>query len=135
MSVRLAAALLALVACRPALAAQAGSADWPAYGHDAGGTRFSPTTQITRDNVARLEIAWVYRTGDYAIGPGATRFEATPLLVDGTLFVSTPFGRVIALDPATGVERWSYDPRVDPSGTAGPLRSSCQWTARRPPAR
>ncbi len=92
---------------------QRGLTDWPAYGRDAGGTRYSPAVQITRDNVARLEIAWVYRTGDYAIGEGVTRFEATPLLVDGTLYVSTPFGRVIALDPETGTERWSYDPRVD----------------------
>ncbi|MBI4421925.1 MAG: pyrroloquinoline quinone-dependent dehydrogenase, partial [Gemmatimonadetes bacterium] len=94
-------------------------ADWPAYGRDPGGTRYSPAAQITRDNVARLQVAWIYRTGDYAIGEGPTRFEATPLLVDGTLYVATPFGRVIALDPRTGEERWAYDGRVDLSGHYG----------------
>src|SRR6266545_1888236 len=64
------------------------SAAWPAYGHDPGGTRYSPAAHLTRDNVARLQIAWVYPTGDYAIGGGGTRFESTPLLVDGTLYVS-----------------------------------------------
>jgi quinoprotein glucose dehydrogenase len=63
--------------------------------------------------VARLEVAWTYRTGDFALGEIATRFEATPLFVDGTLYVSTPFGRVIALDPQKGTERWSFDPRID----------------------
>jgi quinoprotein glucose dehydrogenase len=95
------------------------AADWRAYGHDPGGTRYSPAAQLTRDNVARLQVAWVYRTGDYAIGEGATRFESTPLLVDRTLYVSTPFGRVIALDPERGLERWAYDPGVDLSAHYG----------------
>jgi quinoprotein glucose dehydrogenase len=92
---------------------------WPTYGNDAGGTRYSPLTQIDRDNVGRLRVAWTYRTGE---SPGTewTRsrvaFEATPIMVDGTLYLSTPFGRVIALNPETGVERWSYDPNVDRAG-------------------
>ncbi len=111
------AALVALAVLLPAsLPAQA---DWAAYGRDAGGSRYSPAAQIARDNVAGLEVAWVYRTGDYALPPGATRFESTPLVVDGTLYVSTPFGRVIALDPELGTERWSYDPRVDLQGRYG----------------
>ncbi|MDQ6886070.1 MAG: pyrroloquinoline quinone-dependent dehydrogenase [Gemmatimonadota bacterium] len=97
----------------------ADSDGWGAYGHDAGGTRYSPVAQINRENVGRLEIAWVYRTGDYAVGEGSTRSESTPVMVDGTLFVSTPFGRIIALDPARGTERWSYDPRVDLGGDFG----------------
>jgi len=109
--------VLAFTLCGRAPAQAA--ADWPAYGHDPGGTRYSPAAQLTRDNVARLQVAWVYRTGDYAIGEGATRFESTPLLVDGTLYVSTPFGRVIALDPERGLERWVYDPRVDLSAHYG----------------
>lgn len=116
------------------VAAQAG-ADWPAYGRDPGGTRYSPAAQITRENVARLQVAWIYRTGDYAVGEGATRFEATPLLVDATLYVATPFGRVIALDPTTGEERWTYDGRVDLSGHYGDFatRGLATWldTARR----
>lgn len=80
---------------------------WPAYGGDAGGSRFSPLTEINRANVADLRPAWIMRTGDYLTDRG--RFEATPILVDGTLYVSTPLGSVLALDPATGVERWKFD--------------------------
>ena len=64
-------------------------------------------------------MAWVYRTGDYGVGEAAARSESTPLFVDGALFVTSPFGRVIALDPDTGIERWNYDPRADLSGEYG----------------
>ena len=90
--------------------------EWPAYGRDAGGTRYSPAAEINRGNAAGLKVAWTYRTGEAELkGPAAAKaaFEATPILVDGTLYLSTPFNRVIALDPATGAERWVYDPRID----------------------
>src|SRR5262249_31546103 len=89
--------------------------EWPGYGNDPGGTRYSPLTQIDRDNVTNLQIAWTYRTGEVGgVAPGGhTAFEATPLMVGGMLFLSTPYNRVIALDPETGKERWSYDPQVD----------------------
>src|SRR5215510_4307699 len=89
--------------------------EWPSYGNDVGGTRYSPLTQIDRGNVTHLQIAWTYRTGEVGgVAPGGhTAFEATPLMVDGMLFLSTPYNRVIALDPETGEERWSYDPQVD----------------------
>jgi quinoprotein glucose dehydrogenase len=89
--------------------------DWPTYGHDTGDQRFSPLTSIDRRNIASLKIAWTFRTGD-AYQPKhnkATAFETTPLYVDGTLFVSTPLGRVFALDPASGQPRWVYDSHVD----------------------
>jgi quinoprotein glucose dehydrogenase len=94
-------------------------ADWPYYGHDAGGMRFSPLTEINRDNVSRLKIAWVFHTGDVSRGENGRQksaFESTPIMVDGTLYVSTPFSRVIALDPATGNEKWSYDPHIELNG-------------------
>src|ERR1700739_2666478 len=84
--------------CCAGLLAQSG--DWPTYGHDPGGQRFSPLTTINTSNVQSLKIAWTYRTGDaYAPPSGSrpTQFEATPLYVDGTLYLSTPLGRVIAL--------------------------------------
>lgn len=87
--------------------------EWGAYGRDAAGTRNSPLTQITPANVARLSVVWTQRTGDFARSSDRTRFEATPLMVDGMLYLSTPFGRVIALDPATGRERWTYDAHAD----------------------
>jgi quinoprotein glucose dehydrogenase len=91
-------------------------ADWPAYGGDPYGTRYSPLTQITPANVRHLEQVWVHRTGDVSDGSTHSRassFEATPILFEGMLYVSTPFSRVIALDPVTGEERWSYDPKLN----------------------
>ena len=87
------------------------------YGNDAGGTRYSPLSQIDRGNVGRLRVAWTYRTGESDGRSGHIAFEATPIVVDGTLYLSTPSGRVIALDPETGAERWTYDPIVDRSRT------------------
>ncbi len=98
------------------LAAPAAGQQWPSYGGDPGGSRYSRLTQINRQNVRQLEVAWTYRTGDVSDGsrwPRRSKFEATPILVGGTLYLSTPFNRVIALDPATGAERWTYDPKID----------------------
>ena len=89
--------------------------EWPAYGRDAGGARYSPLTQIKRDNVKQLQIAWTYRTGAEAVQAAGSKnaaFEATPILVDGLLYLTTPYSRVIALDPATGQERWTFDPQI-----------------------
>jgi quinoprotein glucose dehydrogenase len=93
--------------------------DWPAYGRDQGGSRYSPLTQINRVNVKQLKLAWTYRTGDVSDGKKTagvkSAFEATPILVDGMLYLSTPFDRIIALDPETGAERWAYDPKIETS--------------------
>ena len=73
------------------------------------------TPQITRDNVSRLQVAWTYRTGEADARFATTKpasFEATPIVVDGTMYVGTPLGRVIALDAATGQERWIFDPLI-----------------------
>lgn len=91
------------------LAAESG--DWPTYGHDPGGQRFSPLTTINRSNVKALKLAWTYRTGDAYQPPrgSGTWFESTPLYVDGTLYLTTSLGSVIALDPISGKERWRYN--------------------------
>lgn len=89
---------------------------WGSYGGDPGGNRHSPLTQIDRRNVAQLEIAWTYRTGEFGAGfarADKLAFEATPILVRDSLYLSTPTNIVIALDPATGLQRWRYDPRID----------------------
>ncbi|HKD51232.1 MAG TPA: pyrroloquinoline quinone-dependent dehydrogenase [Candidatus Acidoferrum sp.] len=95
---------------------------WPYYGHDAGGMRYSPLTQINRDNVTQLKVAWTFHTGDVS-EQGARRkrsgFETTPLLVDGALYLTTAFNRIIALDPETGKQRWVYDPQIDLEGDYG----------------
>ncbi|HZN91826.1 MAG TPA: pyrroloquinoline quinone-dependent dehydrogenase [Myxococcales bacterium] len=92
--------------------------DWVAYGRTALGDRYSPLADIRRENVARLQLAWRYRTGelDPAFGTARpTALEVTPLVVDGTMYVSTPLGRVMALDPVEGKERWVFDPKLDRS--------------------
>ncbi len=89
--------------------------EWTAYGHDASGQRFSPLDLINKTNVDKLHVAWTFRTGDMYVPehgrPAA--FEATPLYVDNTLFLPTPLGRVIALDPITGTQRWAYDSHIN----------------------
>jgi quinoprotein glucose dehydrogenase len=84
--------------------------------------RYSPLAEINRQNVSRLKIAWIFHTGDISDGAherNRSGFETTPILVDGRLYFTTPFNRVIALDPETGAERWAYDPLVDPSEDYG----------------
>src|SRR5215471_18788055 len=91
-------------------------ADWPYYGGDAGGSRYSQLAQIDRSNVAQLQVAWEYHTGDVSDGSDNRRkseFETTPIVVDGTMYLTTPFNRAIALDPETGREKWSFDPKID----------------------
>jgi quinoprotein glucose dehydrogenase len=91
-------------------------AGWPTYGNDPGGMRYSAESQINRANVSNLKVAWTYRTGAMETSTKLVRkaaFEATPVLVDGKLFLSTPYNHVIALDPQTGTRLWEYDPGVD----------------------
>ena len=99
-----------------AVAQSAPDAGWPNYGNDAGGTRYSAARQIDRSNVAQLQVAWTYRTGAMEQQTKMVRkaaFEATPILVDGKLFLSTPYNRVIALDAKDGQKLWEYEPHVD----------------------
>ena len=117
------------------LAATGSAADnvWSFYGGDPGGTRYSALRQITRENIGKLRAVWTYHTG--ALEPVTAlnekaAFEATPILVDGMLYLSTPFNRVIALDPETGAEKWSYDPKVDRSHDYSEVasRGVAAWT-------
>src|SRR5260370_8653735 len=77
-------------------------ADWPYYGHDAGGMRYSPLKQISRQNVATLKVAWTFHTDDISEGRGDRKrsgFETTPLLVDGPLHLPPAFNRLISPHP------------------------------------
>jgi quinoprotein glucose dehydrogenase len=92
------------------------ASDWGYYGGDAFGDHYSSLDEINRQNVAHLQVAWTYRTGELGAGfarAGRLSFEATPVLAFGSLFVETPTNVVIALDPETGRERWRYDPHID----------------------
>jgi quinoprotein glucose dehydrogenase len=103
---------LALAVSLSAAAAQ----EWPSYGNDPGGMRYSPLKQIDKTNVGKLTTAWTYHTGDLSDGskyPARSAFECTPLVVDGVLYLTTPFARAIALEAETGKELWTFDPKLD----------------------
>jgi quinoprotein glucose dehydrogenase len=90
--------------------------DWPTYGHSPFGDRHSPLNQIDTGNVSRLEVAWRFHSGEGAPEfktRSPTALEVTPLVFRGTMYLSTPLGRVFALDPVTGAQRWVFDPKID----------------------
>jgi quinoprotein glucose dehydrogenase len=106
---------LALLASGSVLAAQGnptGQVEWPFVGGDAANSKSSPLADISAGNVQRLHIAWQWQHGegrreDYDTVPGA--FETTPLMIDGVLYVTTPYNNVAALDAASGKELWRFD--------------------------
>jgi len=109
-------AMATLFAVRGVSAQSAPDTGWPNYGNDAGGERFSPARQIDRGNVAQLQVAWTYRTGANQQKTDLIQkaaFEATPILIEDKLFLTTPYNHVIALNPENGVKLWEYDPHVD----------------------
>ncbi len=107
--------LLLILGYARLVSAQAAANDWPAYGRDRGGERYSPLTGIDRGNVRRLAPAWEYSTGEAAVKMmQSVSFEATPLVLNGVMYLSTPLGRVISLDAETGKERWVTDLMVKP---------------------
>lgn len=117
------------------------SVDWPAYGNDAGGLKYSPLADIHRGNVTRLDTAftWSANESDIPASDGQKparpgQFQTTPIAIHDTLFFSTPFNRVIALDAGTGRELWAFDPQPwktfgQPSnGTGFVHRGVATWT-------
>ena len=103
--------------------------DWLAYGGTGYGQRYSSLTDITPATISRLEPAWTFHTGDMkgAGDPHETTFEVTPLKVGDTLYLCTVHDHVIALDAATGHERWHFDPHVEVGHTSQHL--SCRGLA------
>src|SRR3954469_10073184 len=116
------AALLAPLAVGAALGVIAVSAardhrmiEWPYYGGDQAGTKWSAAAEINRETVSTLEVAWSWKPAekplpDFRTRPGS--FENTPLMIDNVLYISTPYNRVVALDAESGRELWAYDPRA-----------------------
>ncbi len=110
--------LIAIGAIAFAGLAHAGPKDWPVSGQDAGGQRFSRALQITPSNVAQLREAWVYRlrtestaeaTGGAAEAPRFRISQSIPLVIGDTMYLGSPYGRVLALDATTGREKWAFD--------------------------
>ena len=119
----LGAALALLPAATPETAAQepagAGAVEWPYVGGDAANTRYSAADTLTPETVDRLEVAWTWRPADrprqeFGTIPGS--FTSTPIMLDGTVYVSSNYNRVAALDAETGAERWIFDPRAYADG-------------------
>ena len=129
------------------------SKEWPTYGHDSGGMRFSPLTEMTPANVSRLKVAWVYHmkpagpvaapvpegrgpggavgdTPDAPVPPAPGRGRGrggagfrpsgvTPLVINGTMYLSTPYSRVVAVEPTTGKEVWAFQLPTGSPATRG----------------
>jgi len=127
--------LLASIALAPANAI-AQRIDWSVYGSDAGATKYSRAADITRANVATLALAWEWATdeapmADKQVRPG--NFQVTPLVVNDTMYLSTSYNRVVALDANTGKKIWEHDPRAydfgqPPNGTGFVHRGVAMWT-------
>ncbi len=117
-------------------AAQASlNGEWPVYGGDQAGTKFSPLTDINTANVSKLTVAWEWTTREKALDQYGTRpgnFQTTPLMIDNVLYFSTPYNRVVALNADTGAELWAFDPKAyedgqPPNGTGFVHRGVAAW--------
>ena len=104
-------------------AAMGAGRDWRTYLGDAGTTHYSTLDQITTANVAQLQIAWMFDTSSTAAGDGATSmrgdFQTNNLIIDGVLYTASPARQVIAIDAATGRQRWRFDPRSEREDAVG----------------
>ena len=100
-----------VVNATPALGGNVPAGEWLQYGRTPYGQRYSPLDQINTDNVGTLKVAWQYQTGDVKLPDdvGETTYQVTPLKVGDTLYMCTPHNWAIALDAATGKEKWKYD--------------------------
>jgi quinoprotein glucose dehydrogenase len=101
--------------------------EWPAYGGDFGGKKYSALSQINRSNVAKLQPAWIFRCEDIRQQPAST-IECNPIVIDGTMYLTTPGLKVVALDPATGQPHWSFDP-WNGQGGRGVNRGVTYWAS------
>jgi len=105
---------------------------WPVVGGSNGGQRYADLDQITPDNVNELEVAWTHHSGDFSAGAathGPTAFQATPIMVDDTLYYCTPFNNIIALDPITGTQKWRFDSNTNLLGVYTPVcRGVAYWS-------
>jgi quinoprotein glucose dehydrogenase len=102
-------------------AAESMAMEWPYYSGDAGSTHYSPLTDINTKNVDRLRPIWTWKTGEAELKQFNARpgpFQNTPLMINGVLYVTTPFHRIVALKAETGAELWAYDPHTYADGPA-----------------
>jgi quinoprotein glucose dehydrogenase len=113
--------LAALLLHSGAHAQSARPVEWPVYGADQGGSKYSAADQITRQNLDRLQVAWQWTHGERPLAEYGTtpyRFENQPLMVAGVLYVTTPYNNAAALDAETGRELWRFE---TPAVRLGPI--------------
>ncbi|EMM0078132.1 pyrroloquinoline quinone-dependent dehydrogenase [Enterobacter hormaechei] len=125
-------------ASQPATPLVPGSPTWDSFHGQLNAQKYSPLTQITADNVGKLTKVWEFHTGDVSDGKGdtpATVWSATPIFANDTLYIGTPFDRLIALDPGTGKEKWHYDTKSSRKALTQPVlknRGVSYWQAKNP---
>ena len=93
--------------------------EWPYYGGDQGGSKYSTLIEIITKNVSGMLQAWMWKTGETPLEKYATRpgmFQNSPLMIDNVLYLSTPYNTVVALDAETGAAIWTYDPKAYEDG-------------------
>lgn len=125
--------LLALCLYLPCAIAVAQDQGWPSYGADLANTKYSTLTQINRDNFSQLQVAWRWQPArEDSLRQHADVFtwinQATPIVVGDTLFTSTPFNQVAALDAQSGEVLWSYDPEAYKHSRIFTHRGVSYWT-------
>lgn len=104
---------------QPAASQSPAAGQWPYYAADQAATHYSPLDQLTAENVGSLAVAWEWSPGEQPLPQFGTRpgaFQNTPLMIDGVLYVSTPYNQVAALDAVSGRELWRFDPKVYEDG-------------------
>ncbi|WP_273899719.1 pyrroloquinoline quinone-dependent dehydrogenase [Enterobacter hormaechei] len=125
-------------ASQPATPLVPGTPTWDSFHGQLNAQKYSPLTQITADNVGKLTKVWEFHTGDVSDGKGdtpATVWSATPIFANDTLYIGTPFDRLIALDPGTGKEKWYYDTKSSRKALTQPVlknRGVSYWQAKNP---
>src|SRR5687767_434193 len=126
------AAVLALAAACGACDAtsRAGAGDWTVTGSDPGNSRYSSLKHITRENVSRLRVAWTYHTGDAPPG-GRSEIQATPIVVDGVVYATTPALAVIALRADSGTLIWRFEPFANRAPESHVNRGVAWWRSGR----
>jgi quinoprotein glucose dehydrogenase len=121
-----------LLAITNAVMAAPTDGGWPAYGGDAGGARYSQLAQITASNVSQLQVAWIFRTGELGAGVKdwkRSAFEVTPILYEGTLYLTTSSTDIVAVNAADGTLRWRHnsESRKDLHYSDGVSRGVSLW--------
>lgn len=114
------------------------STDWSSFHGQLNAQKYSPLKQITTANVGDLKKVWEFHTGDVSDGSGdtpATVWSATPVVVNDTMYIGTPFGHLIALDPGSGKEKWRFDTKAPREALTQPVlknRGVSYWQAANP---